>query len=71
MRNEHVWSQEEFVDKCEPDRNYISGIEHRVRNLTLEVINLLSIILSITIKDFLIHFKITLVENEINLRNIL
>ncbi|HAT5030129.1 TPA: helix-turn-helix transcriptional regulator [Serratia marcescens] len=71
LRNEHVWSLEKFVDKCELDRNYISGVERRVRNLTLEVINLLAIGLSITIKDFLIPFKITLVENKINLRNTL
>ncbi|MCC4105371.1 helix-turn-helix domain-containing protein [Serratia ureilytica] len=71
LRKEPGWSQEEFADRCEPDRTYISGIERGIRNPALEVINLLAIDLSITIKDFFIPFKITLVENKINLRNTL
>lgn len=54
LRKERGWSQEEFADKCELDRTYISGIERGVRNPTLEVINVLAIGLSITIKDFFV-----------------
>ncbi|WP_413514652.1 helix-turn-helix domain-containing protein [Serratia proteamaculans] len=54
LRKERGWSQEEFADRCELDRTYISGIERGVRNPTLEVINVLAIGLSITIKDFFV-----------------
>ncbi|HGM5483854.1 helix-turn-helix domain-containing protein [Serratia marcescens] len=54
LRKERGWSQEEFADKCGLDRTYVSGIERGVRNPTLEVINVLAIGLSITIKDFFV-----------------
>ncbi|MGK0663372.1 helix-turn-helix domain-containing protein [Serratia marcescens] len=50
LRNEHVWSQEEFVDKCGLDRTYVSGIERGVRNPTLEVIGILSRGLEVSIE---------------------
>jgi transcriptional regulator with XRE-family HTH domain len=50
LRKERGWSQEEFADKCELDRTYISGIERGVRNPTLEVIGILSRGLKVSIE---------------------
>ncbi|WP_115159234.1 helix-turn-helix domain-containing protein [Serratia fonticola] len=50
LRKERGWSQEEFADRCELDRTYISGIERGVRNPTLEVIGILSRGLKVSIE---------------------
>lgn len=50
LRKERGWSQEEFADKCELDRTYVSGIERGVRNPTLEVIGILSRGLKVSIE---------------------
>jgi len=38
LRLERGWSQEEYGEKCNLDRTYISGIERGVRNPSLEVL---------------------------------
>ncbi|EAW0643275.1 XRE family transcriptional regulator [Salmonella enterica] len=51
LRLQSGLSQEAFADKCGLDRTYVSGIERGVRNPTLEVINVLSKGLGISISD--------------------
>ncbi|MDE9719642.1 helix-turn-helix domain-containing protein [Citrobacter cronae] len=56
LRLQSDLSQEAFADKCGLDRTYVSGIERGVRNPTLEVLNVLSQGLEITLAE-LFHFK--------------
>lgn len=56
LRKERGWSQEEFADKCELDRTYISGIERGVRNPTLLSINRISECFGISINFLFLNF---------------
>ncbi len=42
MRIKCGWSQEELADQAGPHRTYISGVERRVRNPTLMVLERLA-----------------------------
>lgn len=42
LRQERGWSQEEYGERCNLDRTYISGIERGVRNPSLEVLESLA-----------------------------
>lgn len=53
LRKARGWSQEEFADRCELDRTYISGIERGMRNPTLLIIACLSRNLGISLASFL------------------
>lgn len=56
LRKERGWSQEEFADRCELDRTYISGIERGVRNPTLLSINRISECFGISINFLFLNF---------------
>ena len=38
LRKERGWSQEVLADEAGPDRTYISGIERKVKNPTVTVV---------------------------------
>lgn len=42
LREERGWSQEELADQAGLHRTYVSGIERRVRNPTLKVLERLA-----------------------------
>jgi transcriptional regulator with XRE-family HTH domain len=54
LRKERGWSQEEFADKCELDRTYISGIERGVRNPTLAIIGVIANSFSIELSTLML-----------------
>lgn len=53
LRKERGWSQETLADEAGLDRTYVSGIERRVRNPTIAVIDRLSIALRCRFGDLL------------------
>lgn len=52
-RRARGWSQEEFADEAGIDRTYISGIERKVRNPTIEVLERLARALKVTASELL------------------
>lgn len=48
MRNDRGWSQEELADAAGLDRTYVSGIERKVRNPTIEIVERLAKALKVT-----------------------
>lgn len=42
LRKDRGWSQEDLADQSGLDRTYISGIERKVRNPTIEIVERLA-----------------------------
>lgn len=53
LRKERGWSQEALADEAGLDRTYISGIERRVKNPTVTVIEKVAVALSCRLGDLL------------------
>lgn len=53
LRKERAWSQETLADEAGLDRTYISGIERRVKNPTVTVIEKVAVALSCRLGDLL------------------
>jgi transcriptional regulator with XRE-family HTH domain len=53
LRQRANLSQEEFAEKCDLDRTYISGIERGKRNVALRNIETIAQALNITISELL------------------
>lgn len=53
LRKDRGWSQEALADEAGLDRTYISGIERRVRNPTITVIERIAVALSCRMGDLL------------------
>jgi transcriptional regulator with XRE-family HTH domain len=53
LRQRANLSQEEFAEKCDLDRTYISGIERGKRNVALRNIEAIAHALNITISELL------------------
>jgi transcriptional regulator with XRE-family HTH domain len=53
LRKERGWSQEALADEAGLDRTYISGIERKVRNPTVTVIERIAAALSCRLGDLL------------------
>ncbi|MEQ7874526.1 helix-turn-helix transcriptional regulator [Sphingomonas sp. ASV193] len=48
LRNEKGWSQEEFADKADIHRTYVSDIERGARNPTITIVEKLATALTTT-----------------------
>lgn len=53
LRKERGWSQEALADEAGLDRTYISGIERRVKNPTITVVDRLAVALRCSLADLL------------------
>lgn len=53
LRKERGWSQEALADEASLDRTYISGIERRVKNPTVTVVDRLAVALKCRLGDLL------------------
>jgi len=53
LRKERGWSQEALADEAGLDRTYISGIERKVRNPTITVVDRIASALSCKLGDLL------------------
>lgn len=53
LREERGWSQEELADQAGLHRTYVSGIERRVRNPTILVLERLAKALKVPASDLL------------------
>jgi transcriptional regulator with XRE-family HTH domain len=53
LRQRANFSQEEFAERCDLDRTYISGIERGKRNVALRNIEAIAHALNITISELL------------------
>ena len=53
LRKERGWSQETLADEAGLDRTYISGIERRVKNPTVTVVDRVSVALGCGLGDLL------------------
>lgn len=53
LRKERGWSQEALADEAGLDRTYISGIERRVKNPTVSVVERIATALTCTLGDLL------------------
>lgn len=53
LRKERGWSQEALADEAGLDRTYISGIERRVKNPTVTVVERVAKALKCTLGDLL------------------
>ena len=53
LRKERGWSQEALAAEAGLDRTYISGIERRVKNPTITVVDRLAVGLKCTLGDLL------------------
>lgn len=51
LRTDLGWSQEEFAQRANLDRTYVSGVERGVRNPTLDVITRLADTLKVEVAD--------------------
>lgn len=53
LRKERGWSQEDLADEAGLDRTYISGIERKVKNPTISVVERLANALSCSLGSLL------------------
>jgi transcriptional regulator with XRE-family HTH domain len=53
LRKEHGWSQEALADEAGLDRTYISGIERKVKNPTITVVERIAAALNCNIGTLL------------------
>lgn len=53
LRAEKGWSQEEFADRANIHRTYVSDIERGARNPTITVVERLAAPLGVTVSDLL------------------
>lgn len=53
LRTQKGWSQEEFADKADIHRTYVSDIERGARNPTITVVEKLALPLGVTASDLL------------------
>ena len=53
LRKERGWSQEALADEAGLDRTYISGIERRVKNPTITVVDRVAVALACRLGDLL------------------
>lgn len=53
LRKERGWSQEALADEAGLDRTYISGIERRVKNPTIVVVERVAVALECRLGDLL------------------
>jgi DNA-binding XRE family transcriptional regulator len=53
LRKERGWSQEALADEAGLDRTYISGIERRVKNPTITVVERVAVALKCSLGDLL------------------
>lgn len=53
LRKEHGWSQEALADAAGLDRTYVSGIERKVKNPTVTVIDRLAAAFGCSLGDLL------------------
>ena len=53
LRLSRGFSQEELAHRAKLDRTYISGVERRVRNITLDSLESIVRALEVTVPDFL------------------
>jgi transcriptional regulator with XRE-family HTH domain len=53
LRAEKGWSQETLANLADIDRTYIPGIENGKRNVSLVIIEKLSIVFNMTISDLI------------------
>lgn len=53
LRKERGWSQEDLADEAGLDRTYISGIERKVKNPTITVVERLAIALTCSLGQLL------------------
>ena len=49
LRKERGWSQEALADEAGLDRTYISGIERKVKNPTIAVVDRIAVALSCSV----------------------
>ncbi len=53
LRQRANLSQEEFAERCDPDRTYISGIERGKRNVALKNIDAIARALNVSISELM------------------
>lgn len=53
LRAEKGWSQEEFADRANIHRTYVSDIERGARNPTITVVERLAVPLGVTVSELL------------------
>ena len=53
LRRERGWSQEALAAEAGLDRTYISGIERKVKNPTVTVVDRVAVALKCSVGDFL------------------
>ncbi len=53
LRKEREWSQEALADAAGLDRTYISGIERKVKNPTITVVDRIAVALGCRLGDLL------------------
>lgn len=52
LRQESKMSQEDFADKCDLDRTYITSLERGKRNISLENLQKIANAFNLSLKDF-------------------
>lgn len=53
LRKEKGWSQEELAEQSGLHRTYVSGLERRVRNPTITIVERLATALGVSVSDLL------------------